>query len=161
MAWLVAAAVLLVSYLYASGRRKPAVILGVVFVVAGVSLYVFYQRQQVRETSLIAVTEVKLENVTLNPTFRSSYDLIGTVRNDSASYRLDGFEVTVTLRDCAGADASRCSPLGEASAFAAISVPPRETREFIAPLHFGGDRPQAKGRLDWGYEVTAVTARRQ
>lgn len=161
MAWLVAAAVLLVSYLYASGRRKPAAILGVVFAVAGVSLYLFYQRQQVRETSLIAASEIRLQKVALNPTFRSSYDLTGTVTNDSPGYRLDGFEVTVTLRDCAGADTSGCIVIGQASAFASIIVPPRETREFIAPLHFGGDRPQAKGRLDWSYEVTAVTARRQ
>lgn len=161
MAWLVAVAILLVSYLYASGRRKPAAILGVVFVVAGVSLYVFYQRQQVRETSLIAPSEIRLQDVALHPTFRSSYDLTGTVKNNSANYRLDGFEVTVTLRDCAGADASRCTTIGQASAFAAIIVPPQDTREFIAALHFGGDRPQAKGRLDWGYEVTAVTARRQ
>jgi hypothetical protein len=31
----------------------------------------------------------------------------------------------------------------------------------VASLHFGDDKPKAKGTLAWDYEITAITAKRQ
>jgi hypothetical protein len=161
MAWLIAVAILIVCVLIVTGFRKSAIGLALGVLIAGTSLYVYNERQEQKETSRIAVSEIAMENVDLRPTFRSGYDLVGTITNNSPKYRLDGIDVTVTLRDCKSKDKSTCISMGQASAHVAVTVPSGESRDMVASLHFGDERPKAKGTLAWDYEVTAVTAKRQ
>lgn len=161
MAWLVAVAIFVVAYLFVAGYRKAAAGVAAVAVIVGVAIYLYVERKEEREVSRIAVSEIAVRDVALKPTFRSSYDLTGTVTNNSPSYRLDGIEVAVTLRDCTGAGRSSCTVIGEAGGNAVLAVEPGGSSPFIVSLHFGGDRPKAKGRLEWDYVVTAAAARRQ
>lgn len=161
MAWLIAVAILVASLLVAAGYRKSALGLALGVSIVGISLYLYNERQEQQATSRIAVSEIALENVDLRPTFGSGYDLVGTIRNNSPKYRLDGIDVALTLRDCRSKDKSTCTVIGQASAYAAITVPPEESRDLVVSLHFGGDKPKAKGTLAWDYEITAVTAKRQ
>lgn len=161
MAWLIAVAILVVALLVATGYRKSAIGLALGVLIVGVSLYLYNERQEQQETSRISISEIALENVDLKPTFRSGYDLVGTIRNNSPKYRLDGIDVTATLRDCETKDKSTCTVIGQASAYVAVTVPPEESRDFVASLHFGNDKPRARGTLAWDYQVTAVTAKRQ
>ncbi len=161
MAGLIVVAILVVFLLLAAGFRKAAAGVAVLVLIVGVSIYLYNEQQEQRATTRIAVSEIAVEKLDLTPTFRSGYDLSGTIKNNSAKYRLDGIDVTVTLRDCRDKDKSTCTVIGQASAYAAMTVPPREARDFILSLHFGNDRPRATGTLAWDYEITAVTAKRQ
>jgi hypothetical protein len=161
MAWLIAVAILIVCVLAATGFRKSAISLSLGVLIVGASLYAYNERQERKETSRIGVSEIAMENVDLRPTFRSGYDLVGTLKNNSPKYRVDGIDVVVTVRDCKTKDKSSCAEIGQASAYVAVTVPPGESRDVVASLHFGSDRPKAKGTLAWDYEITAVTAKRQ
>ena len=161
MGWLVAIGILVLAYLFAVGYRRSAGGLAIGILLVAVSLYFYNERQEQIATSRIPVSEVTLEHVDLKPTFRSGYDLTGTIRNKSTKYRLDGFGVTVTLRDCRGKGPSSCSVVGQASSFTGMTVPPQTSADFVVSLHFGNDRPNIEGRLEWDYEVTEATARRQ
>lgn len=161
MAWLIAIAILIVAGLFAAGLRKPALALGLGVLIAGVSIYVYNERQERQETTRITASEIGLENVELRPTFRSSYDFVGTLKNKSEQYRIDGIDITVTLRDCSSKDKTSCTVIGQASGYTGIAVPPQASRDLVVSLHFGGDQPRAKGHFAWDYAITAITAKRQ
>jgi hypothetical protein len=161
LAWLVAIGIFAVGWLFVAGHRRAAVALALVTVAAGASLYFYYVHEQDVVTSRIPISEVTLENVALTPTFRSSFDFTAKLTNRSPKYRLDGLEIAVTLRDCAGKDKASCKVIGRASATTAVTVPPGASTDLVAALTFGGDRPKAAGRFEWDYEVVATIARRQ
>jgi hypothetical protein len=161
MAWLIAVAIAVVALLFVAGFRKSAFSLAIGVLIVGVSVYLYNEHEEQQATSRITASEIAMENVELRPTFRSSYDLIGTIRNNSQTYRLDGIDVTVTMRDCRSKDKSTCTLIGQASGHAVMSLPPQESRDFVVSLYFGGDRPKVKGTFAWDYEITAITAKRQ
>ena len=160
MIWLIAA-IGVVSAVFLAGFRKLALGLAVAVLIGGFSLYQYNKQQQQRARTRITVSEVVIERIALKPTFRSSYDVSGRIRNNSDSYRVDGNTLAVTLRDCQGKDKSKCVVIGQATSNAAVTVPPQQSRDFIASFYFGSDQIAPKGTLDWSYQITAVTARRQ
>jgi hypothetical protein len=160
MLWLIAA-IGIVLAVFLSGFRKLAIGLTVAALIGGFSLYQYNERQQQRASTRILVSEVVIEHIALKPTFRSSYDVSGRIRNNSEHYRVDGITLTVTLRDCQGKDKSSCVVIGQATSNAPVTVPPQQARDFIASFYFGSDQMTPKGTLDWGYQLTAVHARRQ
>ena len=160
MVWLIAA-IGIVSAVFLAGFRKVALGLAVAALIGGVSLYQYNKQQQRRASTRITVSEVVIEHIALKPTFRSSYDVTGRIRNNSDAYRVDGISLAVTLRDCQGKDKSGCVVIGKATSNAPVTVPPQQARDFIASFYFGGDQIAPKGTLDWSYEITAITAKRQ
>ncbi|MGZ8155379.1 MAG: hypothetical protein ACXW2I_05525 [Burkholderiales bacterium] len=159
MAWLIVPVVVVVL-VYLAGFRKSALGLLVAAVLAAFLLYQYNQRLQEQARTRIASSEVVVENVSLRATFGSSYDLVGTIRNNSESYRLDGISFKVTMRDCEGTDNSRCVGIAEATTHVPISLPPQQARDFTGSLYFG-KQIKTKGTLSWNYEVIAITAKRQ
>jgi hypothetical protein len=160
MAWLIVPLVLVVL-LYFAGFRRSAAALFAAAVVAGVLLYYYNERVEEDARSRIPLSDVLVENVTVTPTFRSSYNLSGKVRNKSATYRLDGITFKVTLRDCPGKDRSSCVDIGDATTYVPLTLPAQETRDFTGSLYFGGEQAKPKGTIAWDYEIVSVTARRQ
>lgn len=161
MPWIIAAALLIVALLIRFGHRKAAVGCAVGVIAIGVWLYVYNARQEHEAASRIPVSEIALSNVELRPTFRSGYDLVGTLKNNSPQYRLDGLDVSVTLRDCKTRDKASCTVIGQARTYVAMTVPAGESLDLVAPLHFGDDKPEVKGTLAWDYTILSATANRQ
>jgi len=161
MAWLIVVAIVVVFLVFMAGYRKSALALVVAALIGGVALYQYNERRQQRATTRIAASEIAVENIAFRPTYRSSYDASGTIRNNSETYTLDGIRLEVTMRDCRGKDKSTCVVIGKAATYAAVTVPPHEVRDFTASLYFGSDRVKPKGTLAWDYEITPVTAKRQ
>jgi hypothetical protein len=161
MPWIIAVALLIVALLIRFGHRKSALGLAVGVVALGTWLYVHNERQEHAAENRIPVSDIALNNVNLRPTFRSGYDLVGTLRNNSPRYRLDGIDVSVTLRDCRTKDNTNCTVIGQASTYVAITVPSGESRDLVASLHFGDDKPEVKGTLAWDYKIVSATANRQ
>jgi len=159
MAWLIAAIGVVLLVLFA-GFRKTALGVLVTAVIGGFLLYHYNQQRERQSTTKIPQSKIVLENVAVRPTFGSSYDLSGRVKNNSESYRLDGIEFKVTMRDCEGKDKSSCVIIGKATAYVALTVPPQEARDFTGSLYFGSDQ-KAKGLLAWDHEITAIVAKRQ
>ena len=98
--------------------------------------------------------------MTITPTFRSSYNLSGNVRNKSEAYRLEGITFKVTLRDCQGPDKAKCVNIGEATAYVPVTLPPQEARDFVGSLYFGNEQIKPKGTFAWDYEIVAITGKR-
>jgi hypothetical protein len=159
MAWLLVPLVLVVL-LYLGGFPRSAAALLAAAVVAGILLYYHNQRVQEDERSRIALSEVAIENVTITPTFRSSYNLSGSIRNGSEQYQVEGLDFKVTLRDCPGADKANCTSIGEANTYVPVSVPPQQARQFVGSLYFGNEQMKLKGTLAWDYEIVAITGKR-
>jgi hypothetical protein len=159
MAWLVAAGIVVVFLLFLAGYRKSALGLFVAAVIAGFLVYQYGQRMEQEKRTRIKPSELVLEKVVLEPTFRSSYDLTGTISNKSESYQLDGISFRVTLRDCLGKDKASCTVIGEAETYVALTIPPQQTRSFTGSLYFGTGPIRVKGRLDWDYEIISITSR--
>lgn len=160
MAWIVAAAVVVVLLLFRAGYRKPAAGLAAGALVIGVLVYLLVRHQEQQASTEVALSDVAVENVVFSHTYRSSYDLSGTVTNKSERYRIERIGFEVTVRDCRTADKSSCVVLGTESAYAAVDVPPRQTRNFTASMYFDNELAP-KGTLAWDYEIEAVRARRQ
>lgn len=159
MAWLLVPLVLMVL-LYLAGFPRSAGALLVAVVVAGVVLYFYNQRLEEDARSRIPLSEVIVENVTVTPTFRSSYNLSGNVRNKSEEYRLEGITFKVTLRDCQGPDKAKCVSIGEATTYVPVTLPPQEARDFVGSLYFGNEQIKPKGTFAWDYEIVAITGKR-
>jgi hypothetical protein len=160
MAWLIVPLVLVVLVYIAGYPRSSAALLAAV-IVAGVLLYYHNQRMEEAARSRIPLSDVVVENVAVTPTFRSSFNLSGRVRNKSETYRLDGITFKVTLRDCAGKEPSSCVDIGDATTYVPLTLPAQEARDFTGSLYFGGDQVKPKGALAWDYEIVSITARRQ
>jgi hypothetical protein len=161
MAWLIAAIGVVVLLVFFMGFRKSALGVLVTTVIGGFLLYQYNQQRERQSTTRIPQSEIVLENVAVRPTFGSSYDLTGRVKNNSKAYRLDGIEFKVTMRDCEDREKSSCVIIGEAPAYVSLTVPPQEARDFNASLYFGSNQKKAKGLLAWDHEITAIVAKRQ
>jgi len=161
MAWLIAALGVVVLLVFFAGFRKIALGVLVTAVIGGFLLYQYNQQRERQSTTRIPQSQIVLENVAVRPTFGSSYDLSGRVNNNSESYRLDGLEFKVTMRDCEDKDKSSCVIIGGATAYVSLTVPPREARDFTGSLYFGSNQKKAKGLLAWDHEIMAVMAKRQ
>ena len=159
MIWLIVPLVLVVL-VYLAGFPRSAAALLAAAVAAGVLLYYYNQRLQEDERSRIPLTDVAVEKVTITPTFRSSYNLSGTVRNNSEEYLLEGISFKVTLRDCPAKDRSKCANIAEATTYVPLGVAPQQAQDFIGSLYFGNDQVKPKGTLDWDYEIIAITGKR-
>jgi hypothetical protein len=160
MAWLIVPLALVVL-LYVAGFRRSAAALLVAAILAGVLLYYYNERLQEDARSRIPLSDVEVEGVAITPTFRSSYNLSGSVRNKSEQYRLEGITFKVTLRDCQSPDKSKCVSISEATSYVPLNLAPQEAREFIGSLYFGSDETKPKGTLEWDYEIVAITGKRQ
>jgi hypothetical protein len=161
MAWFIAAIVIVVFVGFLAGFRKIALGVLVTGVISGFLLYHYNQQRQQQSMTRIPHSQIVLENVSVRPTYGSSYDLSGRVKNNSETYRLDGIEFKVTMRDCQVKDKSSCVIIGEATAYVSLNVPPQGTGDFTASLYFGTDQKKAKGSLAWDHEITAIMAKRQ
>lgn len=159
MAWLIVPLALVVL-LYLAGFRRSAAALLVAALVAGVLLYYYNERLQEDARSRIPLSDVVVDNVTITPTFRSSYNLSGSVRNNSEQYRLEGISFKVTLRDCEKPDKAKCVSIAEATSYVPLNLPPQETRDFIGSLYFESEQMKPKGTLAWDYEIVAITGKR-
>ena len=159
MIWLIVPLVLVVL-VYLAGFPRSAAALLATAVVAGVVLYYYNQYVQEDARSRIPLSEVSVDKVAITPTFRSSYNLSGTVRNNSEQYRLEGISFKVTLRDCPGSDKSKCASLAEATTYVPLGLPPQQAQDFIGSLYFGNEQVKPKGTLDWDYEIVAITGKR-
>src|SRR5688572_19327049 len=160
MVWFIVALVV-VCATFLAGYRKLAAGFVVAAVLGGVALYLYNDRKEQRETAGIPVSEVVIENVMVKPTFRSSYDVSGQIKNNSEVYRLDGVSLDITLRDCQTNVKTNCVVLGQATAHTSIAVAPKQTRDFITSIFLSNDRLIPKGTLVWDYEVAAITAKRR
>jgi hypothetical protein len=159
MAWLLVPLVVVVL-LYLAGFPRSAAGLFVAAVAAGIFLYYYNQRLEEAARSRIPASEVLVENVTITPTFRGSYNLSGSVRNNSDEYRLEGVTFKVTLRDCPTDDKAKCASIGEATTYVPMNLSPKEARDFVGALYFGNDRIKPKGTFAWDFEVVAITGKR-
>jgi hypothetical protein len=159
MAWLIVPLALVVL-LYVAGFPRSAAVLLVAAVVAGVLLYYHNERLQEDARSRIPLSDLVIENVTITPTFRASYNLAGRVTNKSDQYELEGISFRVTLRDCQSAAKSKCVSLGEATTYVPVGLPPGEAQDFIGSLYFGNEQIKPKGVFAWDYEIVSVTGKR-
>ena len=66
----------------------------------------------------------------------------------------------VTILDCPAVSQADCVPIGTASGEALVNVPPRQARNFTASLYYGSGESKLKGRLDWRYKLTSISASR-
>ena len=151
----------LVVVLFLLGHRKSAAGVLVAGIVAAGLVYGLGERVEHHETSRISASQVAFEGVRVRRTFDSSYEIAGTVRNSSDDYRIDGLTFHVTLRDCRGTDRASCTVMGEETTYVPVTVPPQQAREFLGTLYYGKELRQPKGKLEWDYKVTAITAKRQ
>jgi hypothetical protein len=159
MAWLLIPLVLVVL-LYLAGFPRSAGALLVAGVVAGAVLYYYNQRLEEDARSRIPASDVIVENVTITPTFRASYNLSGSVRNNSEQYRLEGLTFKVTLRDCATDDKAKCVNISEATTYVPVNLPPQEARDFVGALYFGNEAIKPKGTFAWDFELVAIKGKR-
>ena len=160
MLWLLGPLIIVVL-VFAAGFRKTALGLLVGVVVAGGLIYWYNLELQEKATTRIAITEVTLENIAVRRTFDASYELTGRIKNNSKTYRIDGVNFTVRMRDCPGTESSNCVVTGETTTYVAVIVPPQEAGDFIGTLYYGRTHKQPKGRHAWDYEITEITAKRQ
>jgi hypothetical protein len=160
MAWLIVPLALVVL-LYVAGFPRSAAALLVAAVLAGVVLYYHNERLQEDARSRIPLSDVVVDGVTITPTFRSSYNLSGSVRNNSEQYRLEGITFKVTLRDCPSPDKAKCVSLAEATSYVPLDLAPQEARDFIGALYFETEQMKPKGTFDWDYEIVAITGKRR
>jgi hypothetical protein len=159
MAWLLVPLVIVVV-VYLAGYPRSAAALLAVAVVAAILIYYYNERVKEDARSRIPLSEVMVENVTVTPTFRSSYNLSGSVKNNSDQYELEGISFKVTLRDCPSAAKTSCVSLGDATTYVPVGLQPGESQDFIGSLYFGNEQIKAKGVFAWDYEILAVTGKR-
>jgi hypothetical protein len=160
MAWIIAAAVVIVLLVFRAGYRKSAAGLFGGALVVGVLIYLLVRHQEEQASTELAISEVAVDSVVFSHTFRSSYDLSGTVRNKSERYHIERIRFEVTVRDCLTTEKSSCVVLSTQTAYAAVDVPPEQARNFTASLYFDNEL-KPKGKLVWDYEIESVKARRQ
>ena len=160
MLWLIVPIIAVVIALLL-GYRKTAVGVLIAAVIAAGLIYWHTKSLEQKSETRIPAAEAPLTNVTVRHTFDASYEISGTIRNSSETYRIDGISVTVRLRDCLKTDASKCTPIGHATANVPVTVPPQQTRNFTGALYYGKDHKPAKGRLACDYEIIAIRAKRQ
>lgn len=156
--------VVLVVLLFASEafRKVALVILGLI-VLAAFLLYAWldYSARDNKRKREIAKTYIKRSEVEIvEPRISlSSYDrrperFIGRLRNNSA-YPVQEIEVRLVFKDCPSA--GDCEIVGEQNESIYIDVPPGQSRDFEE--YVSGMRFNARGKLEWSYEITAIVAR--
>ena len=160
MVWFIASIVVVLA-VFIAGFRRTAVGLLIAAIGGGFALFQYNDWKDQQAATRISASEIVLEAFEVKPTFGSSYDVRGRIKNKSETYRIDGLSFNVTMRDCQGKDASRCTTLGEAAAHVPMNVPPQETRSFTGSVYFGSQPVKPKGTLAWDHEITAIMAKRQ
>jgi hypothetical protein len=160
MFWIIGPIVIIVL-VFLRGFRKTALGLLVGAVIAGALVYRHIHSVERQAAARMSVAEISVQNVAVRRTFDSSYELTGTIRNNSAAYRVDAVSFDLAIRDCPPGQTLTCVIIGKTAVRVPVTVPPKQLRDFTATLYFGKAHTPAKGTLAWNYEVTAVFASRQ
>lgn len=159
MAWFIGTAIVVVLLVFFAGFRKIAVGVLATAIIGGFSLYLYNEQQE--STISIPISQIVLENVAVKPTYRSSYDISGRVKNNSETRQLDGIEFKVTMRDCQGKDKSSCVVVGEATTYVSLTVPPQAARDFTGSVYFGSNQKKVRGTVVWDHEIISIASKRQ
>lgn len=138
--------------------RRPAIAAGLLVAAA---LAIYFTRnppEAAREGSLIAPSELTLDELSLERTVRGA-TLTGRIANGSEGYRLRDLTLQLTLRDCpaAASPPADCPVIGEARAIARPDVPPGQVRALSAHFLFS-DLPPLAGTLAWDWSILETRA---
>jgi hypothetical protein len=143
---------------FAVGYRKTGAALVAAALAAGGALYYLNWREEDLAATRVPISELVLENVTLQP-YVGSYRIAGRMSNKSAQYTVRQVDIVVTVRDCTGEGAAKqCVTVGESNEILNLAIPPGEARDFAEAVRFHGSSPKLKGRLDWSYAISRIRA---
>ena len=156
MAWIVVLAVLALM-VYSRGFRKMVFVLGAIATIGLLGVYFNHRREQKLRTSRIAFSDLVFEDLRLGPNRYSggSYHLTGRIRNKS-KHALSSIRFRVILRDCTGTPPS-CDTVGDTSVRTLATVPSGQVRDISDSAYFS-PAPIIRGRMEWSYTVTEISA---
>ena len=140
-------------------------LVGVISVVLLITGFIIYStnesnyREKVSK-SLISISQVQLDNLTLNQQY-GSYQLSGEVKNNSSEHNLSDVYLKVTAYDCPEASiTSSCTTIGEDdSVDISVNVPPNQVRAIDKDYVYLDSMPKAKGTFLWSYTITGTRGR--
>jgi hypothetical protein len=142
--------------------RRVAAILATVSVVACVIIFAWWKeddtkRKQKRELAKTYIQPSQIELVEPRVTFSGSDGrpdrIIGRLRNNSR-YTLESFEIRLLFEDCL--TEKTCETVGDFKNEVYLSVPPSQSRDF--ENYVSGPPVSAKGKIQWNYRITSVSA---
>jgi hypothetical protein len=87
---------------------------------------------------------------------RTSFTLIGRIRNRSAQATLTEVKLRMTMEDVLASGAS--TTVAETTVIIRQEVPPAQSREFEDKV-FLGDLPMARDRLEWSYSAVELKSK--
>lgn len=156
--WWVVLAIILV-YLGFKFPMFGKVILGGISVIVVVCALWYFKSQYDDKVSKsrISKNEIDLVDLTLQPYYdKSSYRIVGKIRNRSASYTLTSLKIRNTMRDAL--PDGRSEIVGETTTWVFKTVPPGQARDVDESVHFS-DIATARGTYSWQYEVIEIRGR--
>ena len=104
--------------------------------------------------SVIKPADVTFPGIQMRPSGdKTSFTLIGRVRNRSAQATLTEVTLKMTMEDVLASGAS--TTVAGTTVTIRQEVPPAQSREFEEKVEFG-DLPKPRGRLEWNYSVAGV-----
>jgi hypothetical protein len=88
------------------------------------------------------------------------FELRGRIVNNATDTALKSVTIRLTRRDCyeGALDPSGCVKLWQDERWIALSVPPRQARDFVEAIWMHGNAPRARGTVQDTFEVIAATA---
>jgi hypothetical protein len=106
---------------------------------------------------VIKPTDVDFPGMQMRPGGdRTSFTLIGRIRNRSAQATLTEVKLRMTMEDVLASGAS--TSVAETTVIIRQEVPPAQSREFEEKVLFG-DLPMPRGRLEWSYSVVELKSK--
>lgn len=122
------------------------------------------RQQRGRPTSPAQVVRtVPLSDLSVDPVALTGggapFELRGRIENRSENLRLRSITVQISRRDCyeGALDPTGCVLLWQDRHWVAVSVPPRQTREFATSIWMRGAAPRPRGTAQDTFEIVAAT----
>jgi len=115
------------------------------------------QRKAEASRHLVSSAEVELFDMGMGPSYGSTYQLSGRIRNHSAEYTVTGLVLEITLQDCPSSPS--CDTIGQTTQrIYSLSVPPGQVRGIAATVYFS-NVPPLRGKYAWSYRIAEIEAR--
>lgn len=136
--------------------RKAVFVIAAVLVLAVCGSLMYNNQQTNASKKLVRVEQLSFTDMRLGPeSFGSSYKLTGRVKNNSG-YTVVGIQTKLQVLDCD--DNSKCDVVGEEEQHLLPVIPAGQVRDIDESVYFGGGT-RVRGRLQWNYRVTEISAR--
>ena len=156
MAWVIAI-VILILLVVSAGFRQFAFVLILICVIGGFAYYQYEQEEEKRSKTRIPISEIKIEGLTLKPSY-SGYDLTGRIKNNSSQYALNGIQMNLIFRDCEIENENNCIIVAEENEYIYTNIPPQQARDFSESIYLYSDM-KIKGKMVWSYDIAYTKAK--